>query len=165
MSYRKRTNLHRPLQNTFSLNITSMTDMFTILLVFLLQTYASSDFVVDLEPGVNLPISSATKNPTKSLKISLSKEKLRIEDQTLLELSNSHFLSRDLAKNDLNLIEPLFKELLSKKEKLTKEEAEQEQNVLLQADSSLDYSILHKVMYTASQAGFSKIKLATVAGN
>ncbi|MEQ1665743.1 MAG: biopolymer transporter ExbD, partial [Bdellovibrionales bacterium] len=57
---------------SFTLNITSMTDMFTILLVFLLQTFASADVQIDPIDGLRLPSSTTDKNPVEGVKISLT---------------------------------------------------------------------------------------------
>jgi biopolymer transport protein ExbD len=37
--------------------------------------------------------------------------------------------------------------------------------VILKAEASMPYNVIRKVMYTASMAGFPKMKLATVVGN
>lgn len=141
-----------------------MTDMFTILLVFLLQTYSTSDFTIDPEPGVSLPLSSAQTNPTKAFKIALTKTELKVETRTVASLNQGDFVGSDLESSDTNFIKPLFTEL----EKLTKEHAEdpsvKEGRIIFQADSSLSYNMIRKVMYTASMAGFPKLKMATVVG-
>jgi Biopolymer transport protein ExbD/TolR len=46
---------------SFTLNITSMTDMFTILLVFLLQSFAAGEVQIDAAEGVRLPSSTTEK--------------------------------------------------------------------------------------------------------
>lgn len=151
-------------QSTFSLNITSMTDMFTILLVFLLQTYSTSEVVLAPEKGVSLPISNVQTNPVPAIKLSVSRTELKVGDRTIASLNDGNFKIEDLEKTDANFIKPLFAEL----DKLSKESTKPEDKdgrVLLMADSSLNYSLLRKVMYTASMAGFPKLKMATVVGD
>ena len=46
-----------------SLNITSMMDMFTIILVFLLKTFGSSSVNIQVSGDLNLPKSSSQKAP------------------------------------------------------------------------------------------------------
>ena len=164
MSYRRRKYEPRNQGATFGLNLTSMTDMFTILLVFLLQTYSTSDFQVDPDRGISLPLSSISTNPTKALKVSLSKTELKIEGRTIASLtSDGTFAKTDLEGSDDNFIKPLFTEL-EKASKENKDSSVEEGKLLFQADSSLSYQMLRKVMYTASMAGFPKLKMATVAG-
>lgn len=152
--------------STFGLNITSMTDMFTILLVFLLQSYSSSE--VELKPvdNLRLPSSASYTNPTQGLQISLNTKELRVGDKAVANLKGTAFNSTDLESSDPNFIKPLFDEL----DKIAKDEANKdvkhisEGKILFQADRSLPYSTLKKVMYTASMAGFPQLKLVTIVG-
>ncbi|MFN7727909.1 MAG: ExbD/TolR family protein [Bdellovibrio sp.] len=165
MAYRRKAVDYTPKHKTFALNITSMTDMFTILLVFLLQTYSTADFQVDPEQGISLPLSNVQTNPTKAVKVSLTKTALIIEGRTIASLEQGAFARTDLETSDTNFIRPLFSEL----EKFAKEKVDDQSvkdgKVLFQADSSLSYDMIRKVMYTASMAGFPKLKMATVVGN
>lgn len=181
--------------STFALNVTSMTDMFTIMLVFLLQTYTTSEVQVLPEKGQNLPVSSSEANPVMALQVSLTKDELKIEDRVIASLKDAEFSKRDIASEDPNFIQPLFTEL----EKIAKEEKAKDEKfqanmaagtpetikdahgnivvtgkanpgilegrILVKADQALPYGLLRKVMYTASMAGFPKLKMATVVGN
>lgn len=165
--------------STFGLNITSMTDMFTILLVFLLQTYSTSEVQIIPENGVSLPVANAEANPVESLKVSLSPTELKIDGKLVASLQDKDFLKGDIDPNDTNFIMPLFKELeKANKDQQTKRETasvgadgkpkkmpDVEGKILLMADQTLSYQVLRKVMYTASMAGFPKLKLATVVGD
>lgn len=148
---------------TFALNITSMTDMFTILLVFLLQTYNTSEVQVEAVNGLRLPSSSTDRNPVNGVKISLSQDELKLDQTVLAQVKNNEFESGSIDNNDSNFIKPLFTALqkinsdTNLKEKLGR--------ILFQADQELPYATLRKVMYTASMAGFPNLKLVTVAGN
>ncbi len=154
-------------KNTFGLNITSMTDMFTILLVFLLQTYSTSDVELIPENGMRLPASSSNTNPVESIKLVVSKELVKIDKTKIADMKDSNFEAKDIDPNDSNFILPLFNELdkLAKDEKLKDNPAVKEGRILLQADAALPYSVLRKVMYTASMAGFPQLKLVTLVGN
>lgn len=165
---------YTPNNSSFALNITSMTDMFTVLLVFLLQNYSASTIEVKLDNGVSLPISNTEKNPTESIQVNLSKSILKLGEKELTQLDNGRFNEKDLDKNDSNFIQPLFSALeeinkqneeLMKDPKNAEKVKSQEGKILIMADSSLSYQELRKVMYTASMAGFPQVKLATLVGN
>ena len=148
---------------SFALNITSMTDMFTILLVFLLQTFATSEVQIDPVQGLRLPASRTDKNPVEGIKISLSPTELKMEKTSIASVHNNVIDAASIDKNDSNFIRPLFDELQkinaakdSKNNKIGK--------VLFQADQAMPYAMIRKVMYTASMAGFPNVKLVTVAG-
>lgn len=154
-------------KSTFALNITSMTDMFTIMLVFLLQTYSTSDVQIIPEKDLRLPQSNSTTTPVESIKMVVSKDLLKIDDNKIADIKDASFSSKDIDPNDSNFILPLFNELdkLAKDEKLKENPAVKEGRILLQADSSLPYATLRKVMYTASMAGFPQLKLVTLVGD
>lgn len=165
MGYRRGRFERKEGNQSFALNITSMTDMFTILLVFLLQTYSTNEFKVEPEKGISLPVSSSQTETTKAVKVSLSKNELMIEGRKIASLNEKgDFVASDLESSDTNFIKPLFSEL----EKIAKEDKSPEiqaGNVVFLADSSLSYNMIRKVMYTASMAGFPKMKMATVVGD
>lgn len=149
---------------SFSLNITSMTDMFTILLVFLLQSFASADVQIDPVEGLHLPTSNTEKNPVNGVKIIITQNELIIEKEKLAQIKNNQVDSAAIDAKDSNFIKPLFAAL----QKINKEAVagkEKPGKILFQADQEIPYSTIRKVMYTASMAGFPNLKLVTVAGN
>lgn len=149
---------------SFSLNITSMTDMFTIMLVFLLQSFASGEVQIDSVEKLRLPTSNTEKNPVQGVQISISQNALKLGDKHLANVVNNELEKVAIDSKDTNFIKPLFDEL----QKLNKElEAKKDiklGKVLFQADQELPYSTVRKVMYTASMAGFPNVKLVTVVG-
>lgn len=148
---------------SFTLNITSMTDMFTILLVFLLQSFAAGEVQIDAAEGVRLPSSTTEKNPVNGVKLSISPTALKFDQTLLAKVSNNLIDQSAIDSSDSNFIKPLFDQLeeINKKDpKLAKMG-----KVLLQADESLPYSTIRKIMYTASMAGFPNVKLITTVGN
>ena len=148
---------------TFGLNITSMTDMFTILLVFLLQTFASGEIAIDPVTGVRLPSSTTEKNPVDGVKISISATELKLDQLKVADVQGNSIAKAAMDPNDSNFIKPLFDEL--QKFNKTHEKLAKTGKVLFQADQALPYATLRKVMYTASMAGFPNLKLVTTAGN
>lgn len=148
---------------TFGLNITSMTDMFTILLVFLLQSYGSTEIKIEPLAGLRLPTSNTEKNPVDSVKIAVSREIIQFEEKTIAEIKNNDFQSKDIDPKDSNFIVPLFQEL-DKLAKTSDKQFVKDGKLLLQADADLPYSTLRKIMYTAAMAGFPQLKLVTVVG-
>jgi biopolymer transport protein ExbD len=161
---RKRYTLDIKKNQSFTLNITSMTDMFTILLVFLLQTFASAEVQIDAVKDLRLPSSISDKNPVQGVKLSLTHDKLSLNSTLLAELKSNEFTNDTIDPNDTNFIKPLYTAL----EKINienKDKAEKPGKILFLADQDIPYSVLRKVMYTASMAGFPNLKLVTVAGN
>ncbi len=150
----------------FALNITSMTDMFTILLVFLLQTYSSAEVQLSPDAAIRLPQSSTELNPVRGVKINLSKQDLKFDDKVIAQLENKDFKASDTQPSDNLFIQPLFDKLqeFNAAQKDT-EERKKITQVLLQADAELPYHVVRKVFYTASMAGFPQMKMITMVGN
>ena len=141
---------------SFLLNITSMTDMFTILLVFLLQTYSVHEAPFEMEKSLQLPMSNADVAPSKTLGVVVSQDELKLNNQVVAQLDHGSFLNTDLqASGGGESMIPKLYALLKAMEKgpgpLT-----------VQADAALSYDVIKKVLHTAQSAGFAQIKLATV---
>jgi biopolymer transport protein ExbD len=166
MSRRARYELNTKKNSTFALNITSMTDMFTILLVFLLQTYATSNVEILPENGLRLPSSASPSNPTEAIKMSLSTQALKIGDLKIADVNNADFGAGDIDSHDTNFIKPLFDELerITKDAKTADKDYVKDGKILLQADRELPYATIRKVLYTASMAGYPQLKLVTTVG-
>lgn len=147
----------------FTLNVTSMCDMFTILLAFLLQTYASSSVLVPPAEGVVLPKSNSEANPVSAINLIVSKEGVIIDGQTVAHVQDRNIASVDIDRDDPSFIKPLFVEL-EKRAKEAEANKKSYGQILMQADQELPYETLRKVMYTASMAGFPQLKLATIVG-
>lgn len=148
---------------SFTLNITSMTDMFTILLVFLLQSFAAGEVTLDPVSGIRLPSSSTEKNPINGVKLSISPTELKYEQTVVAKVQNNQVEASAIDSSDSNFIKPLFDQLEAFNKKDPK--LAQTGKVILQADESLPYSTLRKIMYTASMAGFPNVKLVTTVSN
>ena len=83
--------------------LTSMIDMFTILLVFLLKSYTA----VDITPAADmkLPLSTAERPPEMALKITISKEAILLDDREIAPIKEGEVHSA--LKKSL-LIVPLY---------------------------------------------------------
>lgn len=148
---------------SFGLNITSLTDMFTILLVFLLQNFAAGEVTIDPAEGVRLPQSMTDKNPVDGAKLSISAKEIKFDQKVVALVKDNKVDAASLDAHDNQFIKPLFDEL--KKLNTSNEKLAKTGKVLLQADEDLPYDLLRKVMYTASMAGFPNLKLVTTVGN
>lgn len=165
MSYKRKIRI-RPKQPTFGLNITSMSDMFTMLLVFLLQSFATSHVEIFTEPGAPLPVSSSLVNPTHGTQVMVGKNEVRIDGQVVLTLEGGSPKASDVDPGS-KTISPLLAALKERAEKAKSEPAKAEvdtTSVLLVADSTRDMAQLKPYLNTISAAGFAKVKLATVVG-
>lgn len=164
MSRRKRFSFNTNRKSTFALNITSMTDMFTIMLVFLLQTFATADVQIEPKDGMRLPSSNSNLNPVEGVRLIVTQNDLLIGEQKIASLKDKKFDNHDIDGADPNFLPILFNEL-DKLAKNSTDEHIKEGRILLQADASLPYDTLRKVLYTASMAGFPQLKMVAMLSN
>jgi biopolymer transport protein ExbD len=153
---------------TFKIQITSMVDMFVILLVFLLKSYSTSP--VQLSPGkdMTLPVSTSTTDPVDVLKLQVSKNAIFVEDKKIVDLKDGQVDVKDIDQNDTQFIRTLYTELDGQANKSRtiaskNEEMEFDGKVIMQADRNLPYELLKKVMYTSMMAGYSDVKIAVLS--
>ena len=163
MAGRKRFEIPIKKNQSFGLNITSMTDMFTILLVFLLQSFAAGEVQIDPIQGIRLPQSSTEKNPVDGAKLSVSGTEIKFDQKVVALIKDNQVDTAALDAHDNQFIKPLFEEL--KKLNTDNEKLAKTGKVLLQADENIPYATLRKIMYTASMAGFPNLKLVTTVSN
>jgi biopolymer transport protein ExbD len=159
--------IERRSPSTFKIQITSMVDMFVILLVFLLKSYSTSPVNVTPSQDLTLPVSSSLKDPAENLKLVVSKAGIFVEDEKVLELKDGRLDVKDVDAGDTQFIRKLY-EALDQQAKKSRDIASQNSElefdgkVIMQADRSLPYEILRKVMYTSMLAGYSDVKIAVM---
>ncbi|MEL6347959.1 MAG: biopolymer transporter ExbD, partial [Myxococcota bacterium] len=69
------------------LNINSMMDMMTIILVFLLKSYSTSDVSIAPSDDLQLPTSSAKKAPELAVNMVVTKNQLVVDGVPVLNLT------------------------------------------------------------------------------
>ena len=67
------------------LNITSMMDMMTIILVFLLKSYSAEDISVAPSEDLVIPVSSAQKVPKLAVNVVVSRKDIVVDGECVLD--------------------------------------------------------------------------------
>ncbi len=151
----------------FKIQITSMVDMFVILLVFLLKTYSTSPVNINPKDGLRIPESTAVADPVDVVKLIVSQDGVFVEDKKIMELEKGRVPAAVADANDPSFLKALY-EALDERAKLAQQISkvndsfEFDGKVLMQADRDLPYEVLQKVMYTSMMAGYADVKLAVV---
>ncbi|MDX9730648.1 MAG: biopolymer transporter ExbD [Bdellovibrionales bacterium] len=159
--------IDKRIPSTFKIQITSMVDMFVILLVFLLRSYSTSPVQITPSDDLTLPSSSSITAPEETLKMVVSKNGIFVDDKKIIEMKDGVIATSDVDENDTQFIRALYTELdeQAKKTRMIASkntELEFDGKVLMQAERSLPYELLRKVMYTSMLAGYSDVKLAVI---
>jgi biopolymer transport protein ExbD len=161
--------LRRTQEGTFTLQITSMIDMFTILLVFLLKSYSTSSVTVQSSQTMRLPASTSVEQPVEALKLMVSETGIFVDDKLIVPIEKGVIAKNVLDSKDDKFITLLYQTLTNEAQK-TKDISKKNESVafdgkiIFQGDKALSYKLLQKVMYTSSLAGYTDFKFA-VAGS
>lgn len=142
------------------LKMTSMMDILTVLLLFLLKSFVVDAGVTTPPPDVTLPGSTSTELPETAIVVAISGESILVGDRPVASVKSA------LASGDL-LIPELETELtteLDQRDALAarKGKAADAGQITIQGDKDLEYRLLEKVMYTCGLAGFDRMALAVI---
>jgi biopolymer transport protein ExbD len=144
---------------TVKLNITSMIDMFTLMVVFLLQNYSAQGQLVTPAEGLKLPKSSVEKMAKEALNVKVSQKTIMVENSIVIDQAGYQKL---LSQKDF-MIDQLYK-ILSKYSAEAEKSAEMFKTefsgkISIQGDVEIPYNVLTRVMYTCGQAGYPNMNL------
>ncbi len=137
-------------------NLTSMMDMFTIILVFLLKTYSTEGMLIQPSEYLTLPHSTVEKSPEVALDLVISKEWVMVNHEPVAKVSNI------LAQSGL-----IINTLREKLEVYAREAKRMEElygtkfsgKVTIQGDKEIPYKLLVKVMATCGKSDYPNMRL------
>lgn len=151
----------------FDIDITSLLDILTILMVFLLQSYNSSGVVINVPKEIDLPRSNSETLNTFGVNVQVSKTQIWVDDK---EVVNTESVDEgQLFDEGGRRIIPLYnqlvkiKETIKQSEKLSPEANKFSGVANLVVDKTLKYSYLKRVMYTCAAAGFKEFKFVVLS--
>lgn len=137
---------HHASEGTFRPQLTSLVDVMTILLVFLIKSFSVEGDIVTPAEDLQLPVSTSEKPPRLRCSIVITKTAIMAEGEIVERLS-------DIADSDSLLVPPLYSYMKAQYVK-TRSSSERPE-VIIQCDRDVEYAYVKKVMYTCSKAGFS----------
>ncbi|MBC8312862.1 MAG: biopolymer transporter ExbD [Candidatus Cloacimonetes bacterium] len=146
------------------LNITSLIDVLTILLIFLLKNY-SSDPQLSTSKDIELPYTTSTERVKTAINISISKKWILLDNKPIIK-TQSAIVGKYLDIPELRKV--LGKKAMAEKliaetwKKKGIEGKEFDGTVLLQADKNTPYKMIKKVMYTCGNTEYNNIMLTLV---
>jgi biopolymer transport protein ExbD len=139
------------------MNLTSLMDVFTILVFFLLVNSGSVE-VVEAPKDVKLPESLVESKPRETVVISISAEEVLVQGKLVAFVE-------DILNDTENAIEPINARLAELKESViginTKTVAAS-QEVTILADRSVPFTVVKTVMSTCTAEGYENVSLAVV---
>ena len=146
------------------LNITPMMDMMTIILVFLLKSFASSTSNLTFDQNLQVPKSTTLLKTKLAVSVVMTKKVLLVEGDAIAPI-NLGKVDPTVKRDGENgyYITPLVDvlEKHSRKEKKVAELTGQtfEAQLMLVADQTTPYRLLTEVIYSCGQAGYANYRL------
>jgi biopolymer transport protein TolR len=133
-------------------------DMLTMLVVFLLL-HSSDVEILPNTKNITVPQSVAELKPRETVVVMVTTEDLLVNGRLVAKLA-------DLRPNDTNLViaplEAALKEQIDTSQRITAEKALADREVTIMGDKNTPFTVLKRVMATATAADFGKVSLAVI---
>ncbi|NLE02394.1 MAG: biopolymer transporter ExbD [Fibrobacter sp.] len=141
------------------LNITSMMDMFTIILVFLIKNFSTEGAIVTPANNLTQPKSSVEQKAKESLSVKVAKNTISVENALVIDDVEYKKIEnqKDFLIKSLHDVLIRYSEEAKKMSSVTGKEFSGE--ITIQGDVEIPYNILTRVMYTCGQAGYPNMNL------
>jgi len=159
---RKKRKFHLPGDDLTGLNLTAMMDMMTILLVFLLKSYATEPDKFQVNDKLRPPTSSVEERMDPAVQIVVTSEEILVDDERVVSVKdvNTTGTGQQLA------ITPVFEALSKRVDHLKKLESlggpPFDGKLLIVAHEGTPYALISAVLYTAGQAQLSRFRLVVM---
>jgi biopolymer transport protein ExbD len=144
------------------LMLTSLLDMFTIILIFLIVSFEAEDHEFKLEDGIELPESTSRSVFKPAINVAITQNKILVEKEVIVQFDDDgpsqEFYDEGKIPTLVTKLEGNFQTFLRENQDTPDKEA----IILVQADKDLAYNTLYLVLRSASVAGFSKYRMATM---
>ena len=136
-------------------------DIFTNILLFLLVSYSVEGNIVNVDSKFKLPVSTSRETPKMKLNVQVTADDIILDGERVAGVKET------LSKQDIG-ISPLNKALNENTKKVefimkNNPDFKFSGEVMIQADKSIPFVLLEKVMYTCGQAGYGNISLAVMS--
>ncbi|MDX2493865.1 MAG: biopolymer transporter ExbD [Desulfuromusa sp.] len=157
MDSRRMRRMDRNRKKTPGLNLTSLMDVFTILVFFLLANSSSSE-VLATPKLIKLPDSVVEVKPRETVVIMVSPTTVLVQGEAVIDTSELLTSKNDsvpeiterLSQLERNIIGVSTKEIVESKE------------ITLLADKTIPFRVLKKIMLTCTASGYGKLSLAVI---
>ncbi|MBN2355793.1 biopolymer transporter ExbD [candidate division KSB1 bacterium] len=141
-----------------TLKLTSMLDMFTIMLVFLLVNYDAEGNIISVTKDLTLPESSATLRPRVASVVGITRDWLLVDGRPVRRIQG-------ITEAKELLIEELYDELMRLRT-VTETIGGMGSgghgfrgNISIQGDRDIEFDLLKRIMLTCGQAGYNNMNL------
>ena len=143
------------------LMLTSLVDMFTIIVIFLIQNFSANGEVLYMSKDIKLPFAVHGTQLERAPVISVSSDAISFDGKQIA-------VTDDLGKSDVLNVPELEDALREEKRKYDTIHANDPEHpfrglVNVQADKKITFKVIKKVMFACNQSQFGNINFAAMA--
>ena len=139
------------------INLTSLMDVFTILVFFLLVNSATTE-VLETPKQITLPASVVEEKPRETVVIFISRDEVTVQGESVIQVSEI----QQANGQDIAPIGDRLEEVIESVIGLRTQIVSESQEVTILADRSVPFSVIKKVMSTCTSQGYGQISLAVL---
>lgn len=139
------------------LMLTSLMDVFTILVFFLLSNSSASE-AVKAPDQIKLPHSTVEAKPRETVVIMVTPEEVLVQGQVVMATSDLLDPEKDRAPEVMTRLGELQRNIIGINSRTETDSTE----VTILADRTIRFSVLKKIMSSCTLAGYGKISLAVI---
>ena len=143
------------------LQMTSMMDMFTILLIFLLVSFSKDVVTMKIDGKIQLPKSNAQADYQDNVRLVVSENNLWLGSDIVAEVRDGKVIGLDPGNLQGSVLYQRLKE--SKKKVDQSKDEEMDKNlVLFLCDKRLSFKTINSIIKTAGMAGFPNFQFGVL---
>ena len=150
------------------LNITSLMDIVSIIVVYLLKSYGSDPVLIMPTAGQKIPMSRADSPIQDGIPVYISKRSITFNNKKIVQIDENGEIDPAALQN--HLIGPLYDAMAEEADKAKQMASNQGKEdwsgrIILVGDQNLKVSTLVDVMYTAGRAEFREYAFCVIQNN
>ena len=146
------------------LMLTSMLDILTTILFFLMKNYSQVQSDFNVGKDISLPYSSSVTPPVNALQMVVTQKAIMVDQDKVADIVNGDIPKEDLVQG--LLVRPLALKLKKQKDRnIVQNDVDKKAfagMIVMQADKALQFNVLKKILYTAQLSDFVTLKLAVL---
>jgi biopolymer transport protein ExbD len=157
-SSRRIARMTRSKRNRPKLNLTSLMDVFTILVFFLMYNYSANVETLKQPKQIQLPESVVDAKPRETVVIFVGTDEVLVQGKRVARVA-------DIEASDSADIAPIGARLAELRDSVigvSTETVANSHEVTVLADKSVPFSVLKKIMATCTAQGYTRVSLAVV---
>ncbi len=143
------------------LMITSMMDMFTIILIFLLFQFSEKPETIHMMKDIELPKSTAKMDHTETIQLVLTRNSLHINNDLIARVKKGQVIGLDPQNPKASALYQRLEEEFAQTVK-DSDETQPKNHILLLCDKGHSFKTINEIVKTAALAGYPNFQFGVL---